>query len=274
MDTEQLRYLIEVSKNTSITLASEKLFITSQAISISLKKLENELGFPLLNRSYKGVSLTEEGLWLVNLAENFLSEIESKKNNYLSNLETSQNTRLLYGGTLNIIANILGNNNPILAQLICVLYREQPGLKINLSEVPRENLFTKISNEKNELGFIYRTKMDNNFIGNFPSDFVFEPLFYGRLVVMANENYDFIKYDSTSLKKIVKYPICSYHKQDFFNSLENLIADICKFDFNETIENNFDTCHMYCRTFAPVHPVHGHRLCKGAAGYGVHHFRF
>ena len=41
MDTEQLRYLIEVSKNTSITLASEKLFITSQAISISLKKLEN-----------------------------------------------------------------------------------------------------------------------------------------------------------------------------------------------------------------------------------------
>lgn len=240
MDTEQLRYLIEVSKNTSITLASEKLFITPQAISISLKKLEDELGFPLLNRSCKGVSLTEDGLWLINLAEKFLSEIDSRKHTCHATLSAKQNNTLLRKGTLNIVTNILGNNNPILAQLICVQYREQPHLKINLSEVSKEDLFAKLSNGENELGFVYRTKRNHEFVGELPPDLVFEPLFYGRLVVMANESYDFIKHDSTSLKKIVKYPVCSYHKQNYFNDLGHLITDICKLDFNETIENNYD----------------------------------
>ena len=43
--------------------------MTPQALSIALKKLEDELGIPLLKRSYKGAVLTPDGIWLVELAE-------------------------------------------------------------------------------------------------------------------------------------------------------------------------------------------------------------
>ena len=72
MTTEQLQYLLEISRNPSLNSASQKLHITLQALSISIKKLENELGFPLLERSYKGISLNNHGLWLACEAEKFL----------------------------------------------------------------------------------------------------------------------------------------------------------------------------------------------------------
>lgn len=72
MTTEQLQYLLEISRNPSLNSAGQKLHITPQALSISIKKLENELGFPLLERSYKGISLNNDGLWLAGEAEKFL----------------------------------------------------------------------------------------------------------------------------------------------------------------------------------------------------------
>ena len=51
MTTEQLQYLLEISRNPSLNSASQKLHITPQALSISIKKLENEilLAFLCLN---------------------------------------------------------------------------------------------------------------------------------------------------------------------------------------------------------------------------------
>jgi len=240
MDTEQLKYLVEVSKNTSIAAASEKLFMTSQAVSISIKKLEDELGFSLLNRSHKGVSLTNEGVWLVALAENFLSEIEKKQQQYKKNSAMQASKVPSYEGTLDIVTGILGTGNSVLAQLICILYKKQPKLKILVSEVSREEALSEVSAGRKELGFVYRTKFNRNYFDELPPDLMFEPLFQGSLVILANESYEFTKFESTSLKKIVKHPVCSYHHKDFFNSLNNLITNICKLDFNETTENSYD----------------------------------
>ena len=85
MNMDQLYYLIELSQNTSINAASLKLHITPQALSTAIKKLEEELGFSLLNRSFKGISLTDDGEWLVKEASHFLNKIESRKQLYLQN---------------------------------------------------------------------------------------------------------------------------------------------------------------------------------------------
>ena len=101
MNTEQMKYLIEVSQHNSMTAASEKLFMTSQALSIAIKKMEDELGFPLLNRSYKGVSLTEDGVWMVDLAEQFLAEIEKRKQIHEIHASSLRN------GSLEILVHVL-----------------------------------------------------------------------------------------------------------------------------------------------------------------------
>ena len=61
MKIEQLEFLIEVVKAGSINAASKKIFISQQSLNQSLRNLEDEIGFDVLNRTKKGVTLTERG---------------------------------------------------------------------------------------------------------------------------------------------------------------------------------------------------------------------
>ncbi|WP_010485426.1 LysR family transcriptional regulator [Pseudomonas sp. S9] len=61
MKLHQLRALVAIHQSGSIQEASKVMHITQPALSRSIKELERELGFNLLQRSYKGMSLTEEG---------------------------------------------------------------------------------------------------------------------------------------------------------------------------------------------------------------------
>jgi len=76
MHTDQLLYLIEISNSPSINAASEKLHISYQALSHSVRALEKELGLSLLTRTNKGSVLTEDGEKIVTLAKQFIKGIE------------------------------------------------------------------------------------------------------------------------------------------------------------------------------------------------------
>jgi DNA-binding transcriptional LysR family regulator len=61
MDVRQLRYFLEVARVSSFTKAAEGLRIAQPAISMAIRKLEDELDLVLFNRQDKKVSLTAEG---------------------------------------------------------------------------------------------------------------------------------------------------------------------------------------------------------------------
>lgn len=61
MDLRQLRVFTEVARLESFTRAAEFLHIAQSAVSISIRKLEEELELTLLNRQEKCVTLTAEG---------------------------------------------------------------------------------------------------------------------------------------------------------------------------------------------------------------------
>ena len=75
MRTEQLQYLLEISKNPSLHIASEKLNMTPQALSASIRKLEDEVGFAVLERTTQGVTLTADGRALLSAGKRFLSAV-------------------------------------------------------------------------------------------------------------------------------------------------------------------------------------------------------
>lgn len=70
---EQLYYLTQVAKYNSINKTADKLYMTSAAISTSIKQLEKECGFEILERTYRGVKLTEYGKETVKIAERILA---------------------------------------------------------------------------------------------------------------------------------------------------------------------------------------------------------
>ncbi len=68
MNFTSLRYFLAVAEEKNITHAAEKLFISQQALSGHIRKLEEELGIPLFDRS-PVFSLTYAGRRLVEYAE-------------------------------------------------------------------------------------------------------------------------------------------------------------------------------------------------------------
>lgn len=61
MDTKKLTILLEAIKVGSLKKAAEKLNYTQSGLIYLMNSLENELGIHLLNRTTKGIQLTQEG---------------------------------------------------------------------------------------------------------------------------------------------------------------------------------------------------------------------
>lgn len=77
MDLRQLRVFVEVAQHQSFTRAAESLHIAQPAVSISIRKLEEELELVLLNRQEKKVTLTAEGKNLLAHARQILDNCQA-----------------------------------------------------------------------------------------------------------------------------------------------------------------------------------------------------
>ncbi|AEF55470.1 LysR family transcriptional regulator [Marinomonas posidonica] len=61
MEIKPLRYLVSIAETASFTKAAHQLGVAQPAVSMAIKKLEQELGLTLIHRADRNVSLTDEG---------------------------------------------------------------------------------------------------------------------------------------------------------------------------------------------------------------------
>ena len=69
MDLSQLEIFLSIAEEKSFSRAAEKMLRTQPAISIAIKRLEEELGEILFDRSSKNGSMTEAGKILFSYAQ-------------------------------------------------------------------------------------------------------------------------------------------------------------------------------------------------------------
>ena len=79
MKLEQIEQVIVVAETKSIRLAAENLFISQPNLSLSIKKLEEELGYPLFVRNNKGVEVTPLGQNFVEYAKSIAQQLRQLK---------------------------------------------------------------------------------------------------------------------------------------------------------------------------------------------------
>jgi|GEM_PF-4581731 len=72
----QLKYFLSVCEFEKIRIASEHLHVSEPTISISIKRLEEELGAPLFIRSRKHLTLTDEGQRLLERASDVVHSFD------------------------------------------------------------------------------------------------------------------------------------------------------------------------------------------------------
>ena len=68
MTIQQLLYVLEISSRNSVSQAAQRLYLSQSALSQQLRRLEEELGYPLFSRTANGLQLTPEGRSFCELA--------------------------------------------------------------------------------------------------------------------------------------------------------------------------------------------------------------
>ena len=77
MELTQLKYFYAVAENLHVTKTAEQLHIAQPALTQSIRRLENELGYPLFAAKGRNIILTEYGRYLKEQLAPLLRQLDS-----------------------------------------------------------------------------------------------------------------------------------------------------------------------------------------------------
>jgi LysR family tcuABC transcriptional regulator len=126
MDMRQLRYFVQIVESGSLAKASRQLFIAQPALSQQMARLEDEVGKPLLVRSSRGVSPTENGEALYHHAKFMLRQLDQAVS--VARQDTAPVSGRVTLGLAPTTVCQLGL--PLLRHLRCKV----PGVQLNITE--------------------------------------------------------------------------------------------------------------------------------------------
>ena len=91
IEFNQLKHLVAIAKNKTISKAAEELLISQPGLTKSMQRLEEDLGLSLFNRKKNKIELNDNGLLAVEFAkklldgrEEMIEELTRHNQNYLS----------------------------------------------------------------------------------------------------------------------------------------------------------------------------------------------
>ena len=76
MTTKQIDYCIELARTLNFSRAAENLFVSQPTFSYQIRLLEEEIGFPLFERSGRGAALTPAGAQFIGFLSGMREELK------------------------------------------------------------------------------------------------------------------------------------------------------------------------------------------------------
>jgi DNA-binding transcriptional LysR family regulator len=146
MDLGQLETFLVVAREKSFSRAAERLFRTQPAVSLALKKLEEELGETLLDRTTKGGTLTDAGTTLLPLAQRMLDLRKQI-------IDTFGSLKGLQQGRLNIGANE-SVSEFLLPRVLLAYQKAHPAIRIQAYRQSSERIPTEVIERRLDVGFV------------------------------------------------------------------------------------------------------------------------
>ena len=186
MEFSQLETFVVVAAERSFSRAGVRLFRTQPAISIALRKLEEEVGAPLFDRSKKQPELTAAGEELLSYAQRLLSLRQEAQESVdaLTRLQT---------GKVRIGANE-STSLYLLPQMILDYRKLHPSIKIEVSRNPSERLPRELSERNLDCGIIsYRP--DN-------ADLALFPILHDELTLIMSPKHSLAKAASIKISDL------------------------------------------------------------------------
>lgn len=192
VDMELYKIFYTVASCENITKAAEKLYISQPAVTMSIKKLESELGIKLFVRNKRGVILTPEGKvmydYIAKAMENILLA-ENKIENF-KKLETG-NIRIGIGTNLTRF---------FLTKHLEKFHKKYPKISINLDTSMTNELLKKLEEDKLDIAII---ASEEDSCREFNVEYIEEI----QDIFISSYDFSELKNREVTLKELSEYPL-------------------------------------------------------------------
>jgi DNA-binding transcriptional LysR family regulator len=156
MNLKQLEVFVAVAETRSFTQGAEKSYLTQSTVSQHISSLENEFGIRLLDRTGKGVYLTEGGRIFYDFARRILAG-------------TQEMTTAIhrYKGLEQAVLRIGGSNIPgiyMIPRFLPLYHEMHPGVSVHVVQGDSHEILERLNNNEIEIGFIGSMYSDDTVI--------------------------------------------------------------------------------------------------------------
>ena len=134
----ELKFVVAVAQERNFRRAAEKCFVTQPALSLGIKKLENELGVMIFERSRTEVTVTEVGAKIVDQSIVVLEQAARVKE--MAKLGTNQLDGLFKLGMIHSVGPYL------LPEIIPILRKTASKMPLEIEETLTANLEVQLRN--------------------------------------------------------------------------------------------------------------------------------
>ena len=183
----QLEYIVAIDEYRHFATAAEKCFVTQPTLSMQIKKLEDELGVIIFDRSRQPVVPTDLGAKLIEQARMTLSATQRIK-------EIIQEEQQEVEGTLKI--GIIPTLAPYLLPVFIGPYiRKYPAVKVEVEELVSEEIIRRLKRDMLDVGLFVTPYHDEKIVER--------PVFYEEMLVYAHPDCELLKKKEVGHEDIV-----------------------------------------------------------------------
>jgi DNA-binding transcriptional LysR family regulator len=150
MELSQLRYLVALAEERNFTRAAAREHIAQPALSQQIRRLEDELGLAVVERTTRRVEMTEAGELLVARARRVLAELDAAHTEMqaLRGVEVGHVTV----GSLHTMGLV------DLSLVLAIFHERHPGVELTVREQSSEELAEMLRSDELDLAFLSVTE--------------------------------------------------------------------------------------------------------------------
>jgi LysR family transcriptional regulator, transcription activator of glutamate synthase operon len=197
MELRQLRYFAAVAEHRHFTRAAAELHVAQPALSQQIRRLEQELGLELLERTSRSVRVTEAGEAVLRRARRALAEVDA----IAADLDALRGLR-----TGRVLVGAIQSLGPFdLPGLLAAFRAEHPGIDLLLREETTQEMLALLAADELDLAIAAIDPEP-------PSEFATQPLYEEDLVLAVRPGHPLAKRARLALSDLPDEPFILFRE--------------------------------------------------------------
>src|SRR5262249_49115704 len=223
-ELRQLRYLVALADEQHFTRAAAREHIAQPALSQQIRRLEQEVGLPLVERTTRRVTITEAGRTLVARARRILAEVDAA---------TGEMQALVGVRSGHVMVGTMHTMGPVDVSLALALFHQRhPGVELTVREQSSEELAEMLRDDVLDLAFLSVTeRIESHGLG-------LHQLVSEELVVILPRSHPLAKGSGVRMRDLAGEQFISYREGSRLRELLNRAAREAGFDPQVMLESN------------------------------------